>query len=409
MTSTARSRKCVLISYAHALNDPTSRLAAKTLADRGFEVTVLQLRRPGEMSDWRSNGVSARNLDASKLSGRIRAFGNWLNWVRFQRLVRETLLLERPDCIVTIMLHALAALPSQREWTQAKLISCIYDIPPLEDAGRLDRKILPKGWRRLREADLVWGSDSYKARLAQELGGLKSPPIVCHNCPPLNYLQEPTWPRNAWLRGTLKAEGASIGNEGGCILLRAGAVGEYGGIEETLTAMRELPRDFIFLLMGRPPSEYRTVLLRQIEQYGLQRRAYFWDRPDDETWKKALQGADIGHLIHGPFPPGRAKRLFELNSSLSNYRLFNYMAAGLPILAYEDPRMTAIYSEADCFRVATFRDLTGDIKRFCAELAGAPSLRQKLGHNGRQAHLRIYNWEEQFAPILSRVATADEN
>jgi len=137
-----------------------------------------------------------------------------------------------------------------------------------------------------------------------------------------------------------------------------------------------------------------------IDAMRLGTRAFFWDRPSDEVWKRALAGSDVGHLIHGPFPPGRNQRLHELNSSLSNHRLFQYMAAGLPILSYDDPRMSVVYDEARSFRVARLTCLVEDITAALRELGSAPELRRKLGHDARLAFLTRYNWEHQFAPVL---------
>jgi glycosyltransferase involved in cell wall biosynthesis len=115
---------------------------------------------------------------------------------------------------------------------------------------------------------------------------------------------------------------------------------------------------------------------------------------------RALQGADIGHLVHGPFPAGRAQRLYELNSSLSNYRLFQYMAAGLPILSYEDPRMAQLYEDVRCFRVARLTHLVEDIGAGVRELGRVPATRRELGRAARRAFVTHFNWEHQFAPVL---------
>lgn len=302
------------------------------------------------------------------------------------------------------MLHSLAALPvNHGEKETFKLVSCVYDIPSMIDAGRLDRRILLKGWSQLRNAEVVWSSDIHKAELAREFGELSSTPLVCHNTPPEDYLPEPTWPRDSWLRNELSNQGASIGEKDGCILLRAGAVGEWGGIEETLEAMRDLPSDFVFLMMGRPDEAYEKQLLRTIDVLGLTARAFLWRRPTDETWKKALRGADIGHLIHGPFPSGAPSRLYALNSSLSNNRLFQYMAAGLPIVSYDDPRMRAVHDEIPCFRIVRLSNLKSDLRKVLGELADNSTLRQDLGFAARSAHVSNYNWENQFEKVLERL------
>jgi glycosyltransferase involved in cell wall biosynthesis len=184
------------------------------------------------------------------------------------------------------------------------------------------------------------------------------------------------------------------------VVLRAGAVGVHGGIEEAIDALAHLPEDVVFLIMGRPSEAYRRGLAARIAARGLTRRVILWDRPSDEDWKRALQGADVGHLIHGPFPEGPMRNVYALNSSLSNNRLFQYMAAGLPIVAYDDPRLAAIMDEVPCFRAARLEHLESDFIDILGSLAREPELREKLGRGGRSAHLTTYSWERQFAKIL---------
>jgi glycosyltransferase involved in cell wall biosynthesis len=302
--------------------------------------------------------------------------------------------------VVTIMLNALAALSLAREGNPFKLAACVYDIPVMQDLGRLDRWLAARAWRKLKHADIVWASDIHKARLARQFAGLADTPLVCHNCPTLDYLPEPQAQRDPWLRAELRRQGATLGTSGGSILLRAGAVGICGGLEQTLEAMRKLPEDYVFLMMGRPPQNYGRQLLALIGSLALERRAFLWERPSDEVWKRALQGADIGHLIHGPFPAGPMTRLYERNSSLSTNRLFQYMAAGQPIIAYDDSRMNGIYAEVPCFRVARVAQLGLDIHAAWCELGNNPDLSRQLGGVGRYAHQTRYNWESQFKPVI---------
>lgn len=391
---------CLFLMYGYALNDPPARQAAEFLARQGFQVHIVQISNSEQIQTAAPDSVTIHTVSPAAW---VRKFGplyNWYRWRCFVREVRRQLAKTKPQLVVTIMLHALAALPKPAPKKQFKLLSCIYDIPALEDAGTLDRRIIGRGWQRLKTADVVWASDIFKARLAQERGQLTALPVVCHNCPPLDYLPEPTPSRDGRLRAELRKQGAAIGETGGSILLRAGAVGECGGIEETLAGMGALPEDYIFVMLGRPPAGYKQRLLERIAELGLQRRAFLFDRPSDTVWKQALQGADIGHLIHGPFPPGRMKRQYDLNSSLSNNRLFQYMSAGLPIIVYSDPRMNNLYAEVPCFRVARLARLGDDIIAAWRELGRNAELRHQLGGAGRKAHQISYHWDNQFRWVL---------
>jgi glycosyltransferase involved in cell wall biosynthesis len=399
------SRKRALLVTYGPWRDPPQRQAIMSLAAAGYKCAVflIETRRQEEVAV--PEGVEHIFWHPPRLLSKLpRPARSLFKFLSFRRQVRISLRQYRPELLIGYMYHALAAVAgSKKQLAGMFILGGIVDVFSMCDAGLLDRWIIPAGTRALRQADAVWCSDAFKAELTTRAAGLQRNPIVCHNCPTLDYLPEPQAERDGWLRAQLRKVGAMLGETGGSILLRAGAVSECGGIEETLAVMHELPADYVFLLMGRPPEPYKRQLLARITALGLGRRAFLWDRPSDQVWKNALHGADIGHLIHGPFPPGRMSRLYELNSSLSNNRLFQYMAAGLPIIAYDDPRMSGIYAEVPCFRVARLSCLKQDILQAWKGLGGNHELREQLGSTARLAHLKKYNWEVQFAPVLDTV------
>ncbi len=398
-----KDSRSVLISYTNALADPPARQASNSLAMAGFKHLILHAPSDANAEMKMSQNIEVTVFRKIQCFQPLRPFIQVLNWLRFCHCVNYVLQSFKPDLVLTIMLNPLAALPLPQRGTSFKLAACVYDIPATPNLGKLDRLIAVRAWTKLSHAHLVWTSDIYKGQLAQQLGELRNIPFVCHNCPPRDYLPDSTLPRDTWLRDELRRQGAMRDQHGGSIMLRAGAIGECGGIEETLLAMRELPKQHLFLMIGRPMESYKNTLLRQIAELGLERRAFLWEKPNDELWKKALQGADIGHLIHGPFPPGPITRNYELNSSLSNNRLFQYMAAGLPIVSYDDPRLQGIHREVGCFRVAQVANLVESIRHQWRDLAANSAERSFLGQAARNAHLTKYNWEAQFAPVLERV------
>lgn len=396
-------RTVLVVGYGYVFADPTSRHTCERLQSDGWSVAVLQSDIGRSLPHVAVPGVAAVDSPAPSLPGPLRRLNGPLKAWHFRRNAARIIRQKRPSLVVTITLNDLASLPWPPEKCGYKLVSAVLDVPVMQDAGRYDRVLLRRAWERLGRADVLWASDRCKAELAMRFGRLREMPLVCHNAPQNDYLPEPTWPRDGWLRAELRKQGASLGETGGCIVLRTGAVGDYGGIGETLAALRELPADVVFLMTGRPDAAYRQSVTRAIASAGLERRAFLWDRPSDEAWKKALAGADVGHLIHGPFPSGRWQRLYDANSSLSNYRVFHYFAAGLPALGYDDPRMADLYAEVPAFRVCRHAHLTADLRAHIAELAAAPAVRERLGRAGRAAHLATYNWVTQFAPVVARI------
>ncbi len=395
--------KALVVSSYYALADPTSRGVCLSLQSRGATVRILQPGVGKSTPHTPIEGVEATDSPVWSLPAKLRRLEGPLKSLLYAHNARKLIRASQPDIVVTTTLNDLAALPEVFQRRSYRSAAAILDVPVPCDAGVWDRRLHRVAWDRLRSAEVVWASDVHKARLAQEYGALDRSPIVCHNCPPDDYLPDVTGGRDPWLRERLIGDGATISDHGGCIVLRAGAIGPACGLEETLTAMENLPQDLVFLMMGRPSKEYNDAIVRRISELRLERRAFLWDRPSDEIWKKALRGADIGHMIHGPFAPGRAERAFQHNSSLSNYRLFFYMAASLPIVAFDDPRMAPIYEEVDAFSVARISRLTEDLREGLLHLYENAERRQVMGRNGRSAHCAKYNWKTQFQPVLDKL------
>lgn len=279
-----------------------------------------------------------------------------------------------------------------------KFIACIYDIPEIKFAGKFDRILIKRAWKKLIQAKLVWCSDIYKAALTQEFGRLKNPPLVCHNAPPLDYLKEVQ--QKEYLKDYLIRNGFEISAET-VILLRAGALGKYGGIEETIKAISSLPENLILVLMGRPTCNYKQDIGSLVTELGLTNRVHIIDKPDNLTWKMVLSGSDIGHLIQiNPEKNEHARLLYKLNNSLSNNRLFQYMGAGLPILISDDPRLDMIY-QIQGSKSVSLNNLVESLKSKLTELLNDREEKKEMGRKNQFAFSKTYNWEYQFKPVLN--------
>lgn len=390
----------VLTTYT--LTDPTTRNTIYSISPLFSKIVVIQQNSRARYDPLHLDNVLIEDVEDFDSFPRLFGVKSILKWVYYKIHVRRLLRKFKPDVIVTFMLSPLAAIKRTKNQL---LVSCIYDIPYQPNAGRLDRKINIKGYQQLATADKVWASDAYKARLAAEFGELTSLPAVCYNSPRLQYIEmEDRSVMRSWLREKLRGAGAKISDQGGSILIRAGAVGVFGGIEETLKAMHSLPDDHIFLLMGRPEKSYGDKLRKLISSEQLDHRVFLWDRPDDETWKKAIFGADIGHLIHLPPPEDSSHAgMYAFNSSLSNYRMFYYMAAGLPTFSYDDKRLDDVHLDVNCFRVLRTAHLIQDTIDQWKLLGSNDALKNELSQNARNAFVQKYNWENQFEEIRSYI------
>lgn len=395
--------KKILVLPQYTVHDPATVNTIKSVEGLCDKIVVIQQSNNTHSELTQLQYLKQVNLydfrHIKNLKGIVSLAKNFYYWM----YLKWFMLVNRPDLVITFMLHPLAALSPSKSKSY-RLVSCIYDIPPVRFAGKLDKYIHHRGWKALKQADVVWSSDIYKAEMTKQIGGLSKLPIVCHNVPSILEYDSGLVGRSTWLREQLIKQGAPITIASGCVMIRAGAVGVYGGIEETLKTMIKLPEDFVFLMMGRPSGEYKTGLLDRIKELGLEKRAFLWDRPDDDTWKKAIKGADIGHLLHlFPTQDGNVREMYELNSSLSNYRLFTYMASGLSIVSYNDARLEAMHNEVDCFNVVDEEHLDDTLYSCLAYLYNHKEIREQQGKAARHAYQMKYNWEAQFSDILTNI------
>jgi glycosyltransferase involved in cell wall biosynthesis len=390
------NKKVILISD-YLYNDPPTRNAIYSFKDAGFKLTYI------EHSEKKNKNVLPQGVSEIRIpffyffsGGVLNKIFNivWLSY-RLNRIISK----ENPAIVVAIMFRPIALIKKKKG---IFYIASVLDIPSMAFSGRLDRIIYQRVWKKIKNWDLIWASDEYKAEKVQQLGQLSAQPVICYNCPRLDYFEGyQKFDSRNWVLELLNTKyGIKFCSRGEPILLlRAGAIGEFGAIEETILALKELPANLIFILIGRPDKEYKLHLEKLIIQEKLTDRVCLYDRPDDDEWKKFLLGADIGHLIHirpdEKDNPAIAAN-YDLNSSLSNNRMFQYMAAGLPILSYNDSRMKEIHNTVDCFSVVNISNLKNELLAKINELIKDKNLRNYKGNNANSAYMNIFNWDFQF-------------
>lgn len=103
-----------------------------------------------------------------------------------------------------------------------------------------------------------------------------------------------------------------------------------------------------------------------------------------------LQAADVGLAVLQPEP--------RYVAALP-VKLFEYMAAGLPVLASDFPPIAAINAQADCALLVNPTAPVEHAAQLLLEWVKDPQIPQTLGRNGRRAVLETYNWESLMAQL----------
>jgi glycosyltransferase involved in cell wall biosynthesis len=171
------------------------------------------------------------------------------------------------------------------------------------------------------------------------------------------------------------------------IVLYQGGFLTDNGLSEQIEAAASF-REAVFVLIGDGPCE--TELKRQVQESGLQEKVFFIPRVPFQELHFYTCAADLGLcLIKGT---GRS-----FYYSMPN-KLFEYLMAGLPVLASDFPEMRKVISETGAGQVIDPRNQTAIGPVACQMLSDE---RQRRAY--REAALkaaRQYNWERESAQLI---------
>lgn len=197
--------------------------------------------------------------------------------------------------------------------------------------------------------------------------------LPLHNCPPLVPL-EAQW------QGRLKET-----FEGRPVALFSGGFQASRGLEQMVAAAL-LQKEVALVLQGFGPQE---AALRRLAQEHRSPVAFLPRAPHDELTRVCSQ-ADIGVM---PVLPDCLNSYY-----CSPNKMFDYMMAGLPVVAADLPEMAALLAE--CANGLLYDAYSAnDLADKLVELAAHPR-RCELGRASRRWAESVYNWQTESLKLL---------
>jgi glycosyltransferase involved in cell wall biosynthesis len=169
-----------------------------------------------------------------------------------------------------------------------------------------------------------------------------------------------------------------------------GLLNAYQGVDHLLEAMpRVLARvpDAYFLLMGYPNEE---IYRQKAREMGIAEYVSFTGRID---YSQAPRYLALGEVAAGP----------KLSETESNGKLYNYMACGLPTVAYDTPVSREILGDLGVYAPR------GDVAALADAIAGLlknPEAARRLGQKLRQRAVERFSWEHTARQLLQAYALA---
>lgn len=176
--------------------------------------------------------------------------------------------------------------------------------------------------------------------------------------------------------------------------IHIGLFSRVRGWPQLLEAMRTTaPPELRIHVVGSFVDDSGDAFVERCAELGLGGRVVVegW-LPQGEVARR-LRAADVGLVL---FQPGMLNYVYSLP-----HKLFDYMLAGLPVLAPSGTvDIARVVRQSDCGLVVDSRD-PGQIGEALARLASDPGERRRLGANGRRAVLERYNWEAEFRKLAA--------
>lgn len=226
-----------------------------------------------------------------------------------------------------------------------------------------------------------------KNRLFQK--GISADKItIVSNTPALKRFQEatPTYP------GLLKQHKEKL------IMLYVGLLNFSRGVDTVLQSLRdyiEINRKVFLILLGTGNAE--QYLRKMTNKLKLGDYIGFEGWVDNKIVPEYIASSDICLVPH--------YKCGHWDNTIPN-KLFDYMAAGKPVLVSDVNPMKRIVQQANCGLVHKDRDTNS----FVAQLLKLQdrNLRRKLGLNGLNAVQEYYNWDKDSARMLKNIGRVIE-
>lgn len=239
----------------------------------------------------------------------------------------------------------------------------------------------------LKRADLVIVPDAHRADIVAKKAGLLTVPRVVMNCPPV--LREIPESR---LIPHLRARGITTSR----IVHYQGAVGSDHCLAEVIASMRHWPDDAVFVIVGSGPQGYHQALRTLAASQGVDDRVVFVPRvPYDEVLSYAV-GATVGVTFLKPSTTN-----WEYSAGASNKR-FEYAAVGIPQVTNSGPGIEELFVSRGAATAVSPTD-TQAIGKGLANFLEDTNRAVAVGSVARSLHLSEYNYDRQFAPILTLI------
>jgi glycosyltransferase involved in cell wall biosynthesis len=397
--------KIAMVVNSDPANDTRVKKEARSLTAAGHAVTVFGVRWPGKAPTVGDVGFPIVRpampawVDARGPFNTLRKTAAW--YERMRPLV-DAAMATSPDVLHA---HDLDTVGPASEAARARGVPCVFDdheasyvdkLPnyaPADARGvkRLALAAITRHVQRRGEtleravrgrglAAMITVSDSLADRLVSRFGGER--PVVVRNCPLLR-----DEPRTDALREKL-----GLGRDAKLLVFH-GSVTEGSGIETVIRAMRALPTEYVFALIGRVWGQDRYEALARDE--GVADRVRIVPFVPEAEMFRLVASADATVI---PTEPNCVGHEFGIPN-----KLFESLMIGLPVVASDVPEVAAILRRTGAgvtYPAGTPAD-PGALASAVLRLCGDRAFWDRCRAAGLAAARDELNWERESKKLVA--------
>lgn len=370
--------------YAHVVSQ------ANMLVEHGLAVAIVEVGRDGRAEPGAFHPQVERLVAPDLTSSHPHvAWKRWRNAHEFSRLVQRTVVSRNPAVVVSSDIDGSLALTPFLNSGRPRTVLHFSELPdPRIGVSWIRRQRILHLLRIAHKADLIVQPDPYRLAVFRADTNLTSAVAMVPNCPRRTESVDPRPARDDLERTFGKNHR---------IVMHVGATSPGRGLLETVRSMPLWPADAVLAYRGLVYPEFAARLSAEARDLGMGDRLLIQDvsnfQPDALAY---IAAADLGIAFH------ESLSLNQLYSAFASQKLHQYMAAGVPILARRGPGFDELVFLAGCglcVDVTSPEEIGQTVNRMLAD----EELLRRCGRNGRRLHLNWFNYERQFAPVLSQI------
>jgi glycosyltransferase involved in cell wall biosynthesis len=262
------------------------------------------------------------------------------------------------------------------------IVAQVHEIFEPAELSVFNRLLLKLEGLSLRRAALVFCPEETRLEILRSRYHLTDNTAFLPNCP---RLKDPK-PDNS-IRGELRV------NEEAVLLLYVGGIGKNLALKEAIEALPNFPT-LHFVLVGWGDKGFINELRETATKNQVATRVHFVGATDSK-WRYYF-GSDIAYCVYQP------NELRTRHQATASNKLFEAMAAGIPVVARDSEDFRKIVLKTECGTVAPTLNSEG-VTKALRPLMDNIAFRKELGTNGQNAFRQTFHFENFFTPLFEKL------